>query len=225
MPISSRVVGLLGSKALYFSTATAKPTSFASPSLSASMPYQLKPLLFFLLGLLCGWLKGRWWDQKTSPPQNVIVSRGAGDIRLSARGRLHRVWGRRFVLGLRRPHRLPVSIINCRTPQWVPLCFSLPTLAEQTALKASAAPRKGHSSEIPLFKTMNCCMSFEILISFELPGSTWWRACEAFAHFKTSLSTDWWSNAGHAHSFCWWQSGSVYIAQSATELLALSFAL
>lgn len=147
---------------------------------------------------------------------------------LSARGRLHRVWGSaswRFVLGLRRPHRLPVSIINCRRPQWVPLCFSLPTLAEQTALKASAAPRKGHSSEIPLFKTMNCCMSFEILISFELPGSTWWRACEAFAHFKNSLSTDWWPNAGHAHSFCRWQSGSVYIAPSATELLAFSFAL
>lgn len=143
MPTSSRVLGLPGSKALYFSTATAKPTSFASPGLSASVPYQLKLLLFFLLGLLYGWLKGGWWDQKTSPPQNAIVSRGAGDIRLSARGRLRR----RFVLGLRRPHRLPVSIIKYGTPQWVPLCFSL----EQAALKASAAPRKGHSSEIPLF--------------------------------------------------------------------------
>lgn len=124
MPICSRVVGWLGSKALYFSTAAAKRTSFASPSLSASMPYQLEPLLLFLLGLLSGWLKGGWWDQKRSPPKNVIVSRGADDIRLSARGRVHRVWGRRFVCGLRRPHRFSVSITNCRRPRWVPFFFS-----------------------------------------------------------------------------------------------------
>lgn len=137
MLICSHVAGLLGSKALYFSTAAAKRPSFAAPRLSASVPYQLKPLLPFLLGLLSGWLKGGWWDQKRSPPKNVIVSRGADD-----RGRVYRVWGR-FVCSLRRPHRLPVSNSNCRKPQWVPLSFRPSSQAEQTCLKASAAPRKG----------------------------------------------------------------------------------
>lgn len=136
------------------------------------------------------------------------------------------MWGRRFVSGLRRPHRLPASIINCRTRQWVPLCFSLPTLAEQTALKASAAPRKGHSSEIPLFKTMNCCTSFEILFSFESPGSTWWRACEAFLHTSKLL----FQQTGDLTlvTLILSADGSqrlITSPKSATELLALSFAL
>lgn len=131
------------------------PSKFISQHvLSVEAPPSLSPWTFVPM------LKRRVMGSKEVPPKNVIVPRGADDIRLSARGRVRRVWGRCFVCGLRRPHRLPVSIINCRTSRRVPLYFSQSSRAEWTWLNVSASPWKGHLSEILLLEMMPCCISF-----------------------------------------------------------------